>query len=96
MWPCPKASNAMTYRNAKPDKNAAIAGTGDRFASAGLGSAGIFGERVPGALSVIEHLGYVQIDTISVVERAHHHILWSRSLTIHPSGLPVARRTTRF
>ena len=25
-----------------------------------------------------EHLGYVQIDTISVVERAHHHILWSR------------------
>lgn len=29
-------------------------------------------------LSVIEHLGYVQIDTISVVERAHHHVLWSR------------------
>ena len=26
----------------------------------------------------IEHLGYVQIDTIAVVERAHHHILWSR------------------
>ncbi|QIO05403.1 winged helix-turn-helix domain-containing protein [Acinetobacter shaoyimingii] len=29
-------------------------------------------------LSVIEHLGYVQIDTISVVERAHHHVLWNR------------------
>jgi uncharacterized protein YcaQ len=27
---------------------------------------------------VIRHLGYVQIDTISVVERAHHHTLWSR------------------
>ena len=26
----------------------------------------------------IEHLGYVQIDTLSVVERAHHHVLWSR------------------
>ncbi|MBP9191406.1 MAG: YcaQ family DNA glycosylase [Ignavibacteria bacterium] len=29
-------------------------------------------------LSIIESLGYVQIDTISVVERSHHHILWSR------------------
>jgi len=29
-------------------------------------------------LTVIEHLGYVQIHTIAVVERAHHHILWSR------------------
>ena len=27
---------------------------------------------------VIERLGYVQIDTISVVARAHHHVLWSR------------------
>ena len=29
-------------------------------------------------LEVINHLGYVQIDTISVVERAHHHVFWSR------------------
>ncbi|AMW79353.1 hypothetical protein AMD27_10885 [Acinetobacter sp. TGL-Y2] len=29
-------------------------------------------------LDVIQHLGYVQIDTISVVERAHHHVLWNR------------------
>ncbi len=28
--------------------------------------------------SIIDHLGYVQIDSISVVERAHHHVLWSR------------------
>ncbi len=27
---------------------------------------------------VIRHLGYVQIDTISVIERAHHHTLWNR------------------
>jgi uncharacterized protein YcaQ len=30
------------------------------------------------ALTTIEHLGYVQIDTLSVVTRAHHHTLWSR------------------
>lgn len=29
-------------------------------------------------LNIIEHLGYIQIDTISVVERSHNHILWSR------------------
>lgn len=28
--------------------------------------------------NIIEQLGYVQIDTISIVERAHKHILWSR------------------
>ena len=28
--------------------------------------------------TALERLGYVQIDTISVVARAHHHALWSR------------------
>ena len=37
-----------------------------------------FGSGLSGTLSVIEHLGYVQIDTLSVVERAHHHVLWNR------------------
>lgn len=31
-----------------------------------------------GTLTVMEKIGYVQIDTISVVERAHHHVLWNR------------------
>jgi uncharacterized protein len=31
-----------------------------------------------GTAAICERLGYVQIDTISVVERAHHHILWTR------------------
>lgn len=31
-----------------------------------------------GALEAVEHLGYIQIDTLAVVERAHHHVLWSR------------------
>lgn len=30
-------------------------------------------------LDHIEHLGHIQIDTISVVERAHHHVLWTRN-----------------
>lgn len=29
--------------------------------------------------SAIEHLGYVQIDAISVIRRAHHHTLWDRN-----------------
>lgn len=31
-----------------------------------------------GVLQTIEKLGYVQIDTIAVIERAHHHTLWTR------------------
>jgi uncharacterized protein YcaQ len=31
-----------------------------------------------GVARAIERLGYVQIDTIAVVERAHHHTLWTR------------------
>ncbi|RZH32760.1 winged helix-turn-helix domain-containing protein [Acinetobacter pittii] len=44
----------------------------------GLGKISRFAKGLEGSLQAIEHLGYVQIDTISVVERAHHHILWSR------------------
>ncbi|SHJ93152.1 hypothetical protein SAMN05444000_115112 [Shimia gijangensis] len=29
--------------------------------------------------SIISRLGFVQLDTIQVVSRAHHHILWSRN-----------------
>ena len=28
--------------------------------------------------AAVEHLGYVQIDTIHVIERCHHHILYTR------------------
>jgi uncharacterized protein len=37
-----------------------------------------FGNGAKATLSAIEHLGYVQIDTINVIERCHHHILWTR------------------
>ncbi len=37
-----------------------------------------FGDGPAATLAAIAHLGYVQIDTIHVIERCHHHILWSR------------------
>jgi uncharacterized protein YcaQ len=37
------------------------------------------GRATAATLSAIEHLGYIQIDTISVVQRAHHHTLWNRN-----------------
>ena len=44
--------------------------------------------RGPGALRrAIERLGYVQIDTISVVARAHDHVLWSRLHGYRPEML---------
>lgn len=36
-------------------------------------------DTVADTLKLIEHLGYIQIDTISVIERAHHHTLWTRN-----------------
>jgi uncharacterized protein YcaQ len=37
--------------------------------------------------AAIEHLGYIQIDTISVVQRAHHHTLWNRNPRYQASQL---------
>ncbi|GAB1121151.1 winged helix-turn-helix domain-containing protein [Shewanella algae] len=42
------------------------------------------------AASVIRQLGYVQIDSINVVERAHHHVLHSRLPGYHPEHLQQA------
>lgn len=48
------------------------------LAAQGLQQAQPFGRGMTGARNAINHLGYVQIDTISVVERAHNHVLSSR------------------
>src|SRR6266480_6253017 len=37
-----------------------------------------FGEGAQATAAAVEHLCYVQIDTINVIERSHHHILWTR------------------
>ena len=44
----------------------------------GLLQAQPYGRGKRGALRAIQHIGYVQIDTISVVERAHHHVIHVR------------------
>ncbi|PID26900.1 MAG: hypothetical protein CR982_08235 [Candidatus Cloacimonadota bacterium] len=46
--------------------------------SQGLVKASPFGAGKNAVLNAIEHLGYLQIDTLSIVERAHHHTLWTR------------------
>ncbi|MEL6847360.1 MAG: crosslink repair DNA glycosylase YcaQ family protein [Bacteroidota bacterium] len=47
----------------------------------------VFAHRKSKTLDIIRHLGYVQIDTISVINRAHHHTLWSRMNTYRMNDL---------
>jgi uncharacterized protein YcaQ len=44
----------------------------------GLDQAAPFGGGPEATRAAVEHLGYVQIDTINVVERCHHQILYTR------------------
>ncbi len=46
--------------------------------AAGAGFAPPQGRGAQGVGEIVDRIGYVQVDTISVVERAHHHILYSR------------------
>ncbi|UXR66206.1 winged helix DNA-binding domain-containing protein [Bdellovibrio bacteriovorus] len=46
--------------------------------SQGLDQLKPFGGGPKATVKAIQHLGYVQIDTINVIERSHHHILYSR------------------
>lgn len=54
----------------------------DRARSRALTGQGLldpaFGKGKKATLNAAEQLGYVQIDTLAVVARAHHHTLWSR------------------
>lgn len=43
----------------------------------------------------IERLGFVQLDTIRVVSRAHHHILWSRNQNYREPMLDTLMREQR-
>lgn len=51
----------------------------------GLLQAQPFGRGLVGARKAINHIGYVQIDTISVVERAHHHVFHARVPNFEPA-----------
>ena len=50
-----------------------------------------FGEGPEATAAAVEHLGYVQIDTINVIERAHHHILRARIPTYRREDLHRAQ-----
>lgn len=51
-----------------------------------------FGRGANATLNAIRHLGYVQIDTISVVARAHHHTLWNRNPSYREQHLIALQR----
>ena len=46
-----------------------------------------FGLGKTAVLKAIQHLGYIQVDPINVLQRAHHHVLWSRVPDYHPDML---------
>ncbi len=50
-----------------------------------------FGEGPEATRAAVEHLGYVQIDTINVIERCHHHILYTRIPSYQRSHLQQAQ-----
>jgi uncharacterized protein YcaQ len=50
-----------------------------------------FGAGPAATQAAIEHLGYVQIDTINVIERCHHHILFTRIPEYQRSDLDRAQ-----
>jgi len=43
----------------------------------------------------VAHLGYVQIDTINVIERSHHHILYTRIPNYRRADLRQAQSADR-
>ncbi|MEE4360053.1 MAG: crosslink repair DNA glycosylase YcaQ family protein, partial [Pseudomonadales bacterium] len=57
------------------------------IAAAGLDRVRPFGRGRPATLAALEHIGYAQIDTISVVGRAHAHVLQVRNPDFHPGEL---------
>lgn len=54
-----------------------------------------FGEGAHAVADAIAHLGYVQIDTINVIERSHHHILFSRIPAYRRADLRQAQNVDR-
>lgn len=70
----------------KIKKQREIAGLRRRaLAAQGLLEARPFGLGIAAARKAINHIGYVQLDTISVVERAHNHTFRSRVPDFKPS-----------
>ncbi len=58
--------------------------------SQGVYAAAKLGTGATAVAEILKRLSYVQIDTISVVERAHHHVFWSRHPKYQHSWLDKA------
>jgi uncharacterized protein YcaQ len=54
-----------------------------------------FGEGPEATRLAVEHLGYVQIDTINVIQRCHHHILFTRIPAYRNDDLHRAQSTDK-
>jgi uncharacterized protein YcaQ len=61
----------------------------------GLDAAEPFGAGPEATPAAVAHLGYVQIDTIHVIERCHHHILYTRIPSYRRSHLHQAQSVDR-
>jgi len=55
--------------------------------AAGLAKPAQFGHGIEAVYRLIDQLGFVQLDTNYVVERAHHHVMYSRIPDYQPSWL---------
>ncbi len=55
--------------------------------AAGLSRPAPFGKGREAVYKLIEHLGYIQVDTNYTVERAHHHAIFSRVPDYKPEWL---------
>ena len=60
-----------------------------------LDAAEPFGAGPEATPAAVAHLGYVQIDTIHVIERCHHHILYTRIPSYRRADLQQAQSTDR-
>lgn len=54
-----------------------------------------FGDGAPAVTAAVAHLGYVQIDTINVIERSHHHILFTRIPAYRRADLKQAQSVAK-
>ena len=54
------------------------------------------GGALEATLAAVRHLGYIQIDTISVVERAHHHTIWNRTRRYRQKHLDESLRQKKI
>ncbi len=64
--------------------------------AAGLSRRAQFGKGMEAVFKVIDHLGFVQVDTNYVVERAHHHALASRVPDYKPVWLETLQTEGRI